>query len=312
MHFLILTILLTVGLFVIFRAFARFGINTFQAIVINYWVCVITGLLFASQPGALLTVSLQTPWVQMGLLLGLMFIFTFNLMGLTTQQLGVTVATVAGKMSLVVPVIASVFVFGASAGAFSLTDYTGMCLAFVAILLTSIKKKEAIAPPPYKHPQVKLRLPAKAAFMPLGVFVFSGLIDTTINYTNYRLLDPAYAEIFPIVCFASAALIGGCILAWQLATGKQKLGVKELVAGVILGVPNYFSIYFLVLTLTEFANDGAFLYPVINVGVVVVSALAAVLIFREKLTLINRVGVLVAILAIVMLSWDELLRGLAG
>jgi drug/metabolite transporter (DMT)-like permease len=311
MHFLILTIFLTVGLFVIFRAFSRFGINTFQAIVVNYWVCVITGLLFASQPGDLLRVSLHTPWVQMGVLLGLMFIFTFNLMGQTTQQLGVTVATVAGKMSLVVPVLASVFLFGASEGAFSATDYLGMILAFTAILLTSIKKKEKLAPPPFKHPQVKLRLPAKALFMPLGVFVFSGLIDTTINYTNYRLLDPAYAEVFPIVSFGSAALVGGVILAWQLTAGKQKIRLKEVLAGIILGVPNYFSIYFLVLTLTEFSNDGAFLYPIINVGVVVVSALAAVIIFREKLTMLNRLGVLTAILAILLLSWDEISRGFA-
>ena len=106
MLYLIISILLNAAIFIGFRTFAHFGVRTLPAIVINYYVCVLTGLVFLGNykeiPSLL---SWESYWIYYALILGLLFIFTFNLMALTTQRLSVTVSSIAAKMSLVVPVL---------------------------------------------------------------------------------------------------------------------------------------------------------------------------------------------------------------
>jgi len=46
MLYLLLTILANVAIFMAFRSFSKFNINTLPAIVVNYGVCVITGTLY--------------------------------------------------------------------------------------------------------------------------------------------------------------------------------------------------------------------------------------------------------------------------
>jgi drug/metabolite transporter (DMT)-like permease len=304
MIYLVLSILFTVCLFVVFKLYALYNVNTFQAIVINYWVCVVTGMWFMSNPVQLWEVHISMPWVRVALFLGLLFIFTFNLMAITTQRLGVTIATVAGKMSLIIPVLASLLVFKSSAKSFDIAGYIGLLFALVAILLTSVKKKEK----PATDEAIPLKLTPVMILLPLGVFLFSGLIDTSINYVNFSLLQPDQSEVFPIVIFAMAAFAGTMTMAIRGIVYKEKFQWRSIPAGVILGVPNYFSIYFLVMALTAFNNDGAFLYPVINIGVIITSAIVAVFLFKERLTVINKVGVGLAILAIILLSYKEILQ----
>lgn len=260
-----------------------------------------------SNPLQLWQVHIQLPWVQASMVLGLIFIFTFNLLAVTTQRLGVTIATVAGKMSLVIPVLASLLVFKSSTRNFDMAGYAGLIAALLAILLTSVKQKEE----PAANEAVSIKLTPMMLLLPVSVFLFSGLIDTLINYVNFRLLQPDQSEVFPIVIFAMAAFAGTLTMAIRGIVYKEKFVWRSIPAGLVLGVPNYFSIYFLVMALTAFNNDGAFLYPVLNIGVIITSAIVAVFGFKEKLSIVNKVGVGLAILAILLLSYQELVQQLA-
>ncbi len=73
-----------------------------------------------------------------------------------------------------------------------------------------------------------------------------------------------------------------------------------------MGVPNYLSFYTLLLALSDFGSNGAFVYPLYNIGVIVVAALVALLFFQERLTTANKIGLGVAVIAIGMISWQEL------
>ncbi|EMR03569.1 hypothetical protein [Cesiribacter andamanensis] len=295
MPYLLLGILFNVAIFLIFRGYVRFGVATLPAIVVNYFVCVLTGLVFMGDTAALQLVSLDSPWLVFALFLGVLFIGTFYMMALTTQRLSVTVSSIAAKMSLALPVIFSLFVLQIESKAFDGWNYLGIGLAFVAIYMSSWK------------PRLKGKAPLPGNrlifLLPVGVFLCSGIIDTTINYTSYRYLSEREEAIFPLVIFGVAALLGLILqLVRRIPTGK-----KELLGGIALGVPNFFSIYFIVKGLADFDNNGAFFYPLLNISIILGSALLAILLYKEKLLPVNQIGLGLAVLAIFLLSYQEIL-----
>ncbi|MFT6969881.1 MAG: drug/metabolite transporter (DMT)-like permease [Roseivirga sp.] len=295
MFYLLLTILANVAIFLSFRSFSKFNINTFPAIVTNYFVCVITGSLYVGFGNIKANLAIDQNWFLVAAILGIVFVSTFYLMAKTTQTRGVAVATVASKMSLAIPVLFSLFIFKIGTSSLDFWNYLGIVIAFVAIYLVSKKQKQAGTIPK------KITLSYLA--LPLAVFVLGGLIDTTLNYANHNLIEEEVEGVFPIVTFASAFVLGLLFILIK----KIKVKPKDIIGGIYLGVPNYFSIYFQLKALTAFENNGAILYPTLNIGIIIVSTVFAILLFKEKLNLLNQIGIGLAIAAILLLSYQEIL-----
>ena len=112
--------------------------------------------------------------------------------------------------------------------------------------------------------------------------------------------------LYPIFVFVSA-FVTGCIVC--LVKGV-KFGRKELIGGLCPGVPNYFSIYFNLKALSAFDNNGAIVYPALNIGIIICSTLLAIVLFKEKLSKLNYIGVLLALVVIFLLSYQEILKAL--
>lgn len=296
MIFLLLTILANVGIFMAFRAFSHFKVNTFPAIVTNYAVCVITGSLYTGPQEVIDRLDPGAPWFAFAGFLGVIFVSTFFLMARTTQLRGVAVATVASKMSLAIPVVFSLFIFQISSTPLDAWNYAGIVLAFVAIMMVSKPKEQQSSP----------ALSLKTLALPLAVFLLGGVIDTSLNYANHHWINADIEPVFPILTFGFAFAIGMIVC---LVRGIKFRRV-DILAGILLGVPNYFSIFLQLKALTAFDNNGAILYPSLNIGIIIGSTLAAVLIFREKLGRINQVGVALAVIVIFLLSHQEILKNL--
>jgi multidrug transporter EmrE-like cation transporter len=296
---LVACILCTVFLILTFKFYEIFKVPTFQAIVVNYITCTIVGLLQFSPVPALNQV-VQASWFPFALLLGTLFIFTFYLIAITAQRVGVTAASVASKISLVIPVLVSLLILQNNLKDYTWPNYLGMAVAVAAIVLTAL--------PAGKNPQDGAKnKPALASLaLPFLIFVSSGVGDALINYTNQYYLQPADADAFTTFTFATSAAMGTLVLVYQLFFRKQTFGLRSLVGGIVLGIPNYFSIYFLLKTLSAFKNDGAFLYPVINIGIILGGMAAAIILFKERLSKINLVGVTVAVVALILLSYQEI------
>lgn len=293
MQYIIFCILANVGIFLCFRGFSYFKMNTFQAIVINYLVCVITGVFFIGDVEFLGHVQVNEPWVIVAMILGAVFIVAFYIMAITTQRMGITVASIASKMSLVIPVVVSMWVLMIKSKEYAAINYIGIALAVIAILLASVKKRGGMS---------KMPSGVGLFILPLTVFILGGAIDTTINYTNHKFLPEGESAVFVILIFGSAFLLGAV---W-LGIRKSQIESKNIVGGAVLGIINYFSLYFLVKALTAFNNDGAVVYPVLNVGIILVSSLLSVIIFREKLLAVNKFGLLLAVLAVIFIFYQEI------
>jgi len=300
MLYLLLSIFLSVALLLNFRLFPRFGVNTFQAIVFNYPVCFLTGwlLLPRDQP---LTVDFAQTWTWLALALGVGFILTFLLSGLSTQRMGITVTSLANNLSLVIPVCFSLFVFRTLGGkSFDALNYLGLGLAVVAVGLSTLKNDGAAT-------GIQPRRLGLNVLLPVAVFLFYGATNTMINYINIHYIPSADATIaVTLVMIAGAIVTGLLMLAVRLVQGREKLEGRSLVGAVTLGVPNFLSFYTLLLALSHFKGNGAFVYPLYNIGVILVAALMATLFFGEKLSSANKIGLALAVLAIGLISWQEL------
>ena len=249
-------------------------------------------MIFLNDPQNVFHIKIDLPWVWIALGLGVIFISTFYLMALTTQKYSITVSSIAAKMSLVSPVLVSLFILNVESKSYSLFNYVGIVVAFPAIIMCSLKGWSKSSRSPV----------TSTILLPVSVFIFGGVIDSSINFTNHTYLTSKTEPIFPIVIFSSASFIGLCLV----VLGKERITLKNIAGGVILGVINYFSIYFLLRALTYFNNDGAILYPLLNIGIILLSAIVSVLFFHEKLSALNKIGILLALLAIALISYQEL------
>jgi len=289
MLFLIGSIILTSYLTLSFKVTERLRINTFQAIVFNYLTCVITGSWFNGY-FPVSAAAVHQPWFPWALLMGTIFIATFNIVGFTTQQLGVSVASVSNKLSLVIPFIFSVILYREP---LTILKSAGIVLALVAVYLT-VKRNNA---------DIQKKTGKWLLILPLLLFAGSGLLDTLIKYTEQRSLNGSNNNDFLITAFASAGCIGLTLLFILLITGKQRFDYRAILAGLAIGFPNYFSIWCLMTVLKLYAGNSSAIIPINNMGIVLFSALAAWLLFKERLSLVNWLGIVLSVCAIALIAF---------
>jgi drug/metabolite transporter (DMT)-like permease len=227
------------------------------------------------------------------------------MMGLSTNAVGVTITSVFVKISMVIPILFSLFILQNSKKVFDFWNYAGLVLAGIAIVASSWKNS---APPP-SSPTVKTKnsLNLFAILLPLMVFAFSGIIDTAIAVLNERFAKPESPTALPILIFAAAGTWGLLVLLMQFLKDKSIPPFRAVIGGIVLGTPNFFSLYFMVKSLHDFGNNGALFFPLFNIAIILFSALGGWLLFKEKLSNLNKAGVLLALLAIGMIAYQEIL-----
>ncbi|MDC7995596.1 DMT family transporter [Altibacter sp. HG106] len=290
MIYLILSILASTLIFVVFKLFDRFQINTLHAIVVNYVVACSCGLV--GYEGALSLAAIpERGWFYFTLGLGALFILIFNLMAITTQRSGLSVVSVATKMSVVVPIVFGLLYYKEQLGVFKAI---GIVLALVAVYLASIKNKEG------------LHVQKKNLIFPILVFLGSGIIDTSIKFLEDRYVANDEVPLFSATIFAAAAVIGLIIVGAQYFKGTFSFTWKNVLGGLALGVPNYFSIYFLVKALRSGILESSGIFTVNNVAIVMCSTLLGIALFRERLLPKNWLGIALAIVSIILVAVTKL------
>lgn len=285
MIYLLLSVVFSTSLFVIFKYFEIFKIDTLKAIVVNYLVAFTLGFVLASEKISITDIPNQ-PWVFGAIALGLLFVSIFFVMALTAQQNGVSVVSVAGKMSVVVPILFGVYLYNESLGVFKII---GIIIALVAVYLASVKQNED------KHEKAGL-------ILPVILFIGSGAIDTTLKYVQNNYVSEGGVEIFSGSLFGFAALFGLIILAIKTIKKPEAFGWRNVVAGIVLGIPNYYSIVFLIKALQTKGFESSTLFTINNVSIVIVSTLVGLLLFKEKFSVKNKIGIMMAVIGIILVA----------
>jgi drug/metabolite transporter (DMT)-like permease len=287
MIWLVLSIATSSLLYVIFKSFEVFRVNTLHAIVVNYLVACITGFIAYGSVPSLEKIA-HADWLFYALFLGFLFITIFNVMALTSQKNGLSVAAVSSKMSLVLPVVTGLWLYEESIG---WVKILGILLALASVYLTSIKSKNG------------LTFKKSTLFLPIFLFLGSGIIDTTIKYAETKYVPTGEEPLFSAVCFVMAFILGGCILIYE-AVNNRYINIRSMIAGIILGIPNYFSIFFLIKTLKN-GMESSVVYPINHVGTVILTSVLGILLFKEKLISKNYVGISIAVVAIIFIAYAK-------
>lgn len=294
MWYLMGSIVLTSYLTLSFKICEKYGVSVFQAIVFNYLICVITGsVVNGSFPVG--SETLHTLWFRWACVMGVLFIAIFNIIALTTQTISVAVASVANKLSLIIPVILSVWLYHESVKIWQLF---GIILALIAVILTCYQ--------PTVSEQKSSSIKNKWKYiLPFVLFLGSGLLDSLINHVQKTYVSPTNSNAYLISGFLSAATIGTTILLIQYLRKKQVFEFKNLLAGILIGIPNYFSIWCLVHFLKESPWQSSASIPVNNMGIVLFSSVVAWGLFKERLLIINWIGIILSGVAIYFIAFGS-------
>jgi uncharacterized membrane protein len=295
MLYLLLTILFNAYLAVAFKVFERFKIDSLQAIVANYWVCVATGSVFIGNL-PIGQASAAQPWFWWALIMGAAFISIFNLIAYCTKEDGITTTTIANKLSMVIPVAFALWLYNDK---MSLTKGLGILLAIPAVYLSSRTKDD-------KGRKQNL-------WLAILLFAASGLLDTLINYIAHQYFttdnlkaDEQGQSVYLIHAFASAAVIGTCLVTYLLLSKRRHFEWKNIIAGIALGVPNFFSIYFLMRLLQTGFLPGSAAIPVNNIGILLFATVTAIIFFKEKANVARIIGMILSIAAILLIMFSDL------
>lgn len=300
MLYLLLSILCSTALITVFKLFPRFKIDTFGAIVINYFVCVLAGGLYNGQ-----LFDLGAPYMPYAFILGIIFISCFYAVGLTVRLFGVTISSVLQKMSLLVSVPYAIIALKEPAGSLKII---GLGLAFAAVLASNWPEKLAEGDVRKQERQQYLAQGGSLLllwFFPIYSFSGSGLIEVLLQYVQQSILGGTQEEsaAFTTAIFASAGLLGALVYLYQLLRAKARWSWKNVGGGIALGIPNYFSIVFLLLAFNVW--DKSVVLPINNISIVMATALLGLFFFHERLSKINYIGVLLAIFAILLMAYSQ-------
>jgi len=294
MIFLLIAIICSASIGVVFKLFKQFDVNTLQAIVFNYYVCGIIGFsLFSDQIGSISQLP-QKPWFGYALILGVIFIMAFFVAARCVQYFGVSLTAIMQKISLVITVLFAIVVFGESA---TYLKWIGLFLSFLAIVLINYR--------PSRNRGIE-RISPLLLLLPFITFGFNGLIDVIIYYVRASDLNSNSEGGFTTMIFCFAGIIGSFLLLTLILIGKTKIAFRNILGGVVLGIPNFFSIYGLTKALS-IGLGGSVIFPIYNSGMILMATFFGFVFFKEYLKWYNLLGIVAAIAAIVFFTSSDLL-----
>lgn len=287
MLYLLLAILGSGVIPVLFRAFDKIGVNLFWAIPANYVTCVLIGNLLAGNSVNLASLTAQ-PWIGFAAVQGILLAVNFYLLAYTAQRAGVAVAALASRLSVAIPSLLAFVLYGDS---LTPVKVAGLCAALLALYLCTAPDKGS------STSTVRL-----FQLMPILVFITFGCYFSILKYLQSYYLDGssyhAYVMSGFIFAFASSIAIG--VSKGVFSSGDFRM--KHILAGIFLGGINYIAVYALLEVLALKGWESSQLFPIYSVGVVAVSAILAMLFFRERLSGQRTVGLAVGMAAVALLN----------
>jgi len=288
MLYLILCIISSTSIMIVFKLLDRLKVSSINAIVINYFTASLLGFIAVGGSGAN---PLEADWFPVALIMGFVFVFMFNVIGYSTRIAGITVTSLTTKLSVVIPVIFSIVIFNEE-----LTIYkvAGMLLALSAIVMIVYKPTETSG--------LKIRS-REVIWVPVILFFGAGAIDSFIKYAQEVHVPDDETLLFSATTFLAAAFTSvGFRLAGRFEPRENKW-YRLFPAGIALGIVNFGSLFFLVMALGSNKIASSVVFGINNIGIVLLSVIVGMVIFGEKLSLMNKAGIFIAIISILILFY---------
>ncbi len=290
MLFVFLSICCSVIVSVMLKLAKRYHIDVYQAVTWNYSMAILLTWFFFKPSLA----NLQDAPVLNYVALGVLFPLLFLIMATAVSKAGIVRTDVAQRLSLFIPIIAAFLLFGEASNPVKLI---GIALAFVAILCSIPWQKTSNSLDNKNNKGSWIYL--------LIVFLGFGVIDVLLKQITKVNNVPFTTAIFIIFILAFGLSFIGLI--YQVIKKKMRFSWPHILIGWVLGLFNFGNILFYLKAHKALANNPSSVFSSMNIGVIVVGTIIGVVVFKEKLSILNRVGLLVAVLAIVVIYFPQTL-----
>ena len=288
MTYLVLSMLCSVGVSVLLKLAAQFGVDTRQAITVNYAVAAImAALLLKPQLAGLAQPSAS--WALIGAL-GVLLPSVFLAMAEAVRHAGIVRSDAAQRLSLFIPVIAAFTLFGESPETGKLM---GLALALAAMACLVGRYRPGMKGDASKGDASDTGGEGAWRWL-LAIWLGYGSID--VLFKQVAKAGTAFAPAL-LASFVLAGVLMLVYLAWRRVTWNR----RSMLGGVVLGLLNFANILFYIRAHQHFASHPTMVFATMNIGVVALGTVVGALAFRERLSARHGLGIALTLVAIVVM-----------
>lgn len=283
MWFVFLSVICSVLVGVFLKVAKRFHLNVFQIITFNYCSALLLTY-FTYQPN----LSIEQKSVPYALFISLAFLLpiVFFIQAKSIKLTGIVKTDIAQRLSLFIPLIASYYLFNET---FSSLKIIAFIIGFSAIFFTLNKKSSK---------------KSSNWIYPLLVMFGFGVIDVLFKKVAVLKDFSFITSLFLIFC--GAFLVSIFFLVGKIIVQKEKIEMKNILWGLVLGILNFGNILFYLKAHKALAENPSTVFAGMNMGVIILGSLTGILLFKEKMTKWNYFGIFLAIISIIIITLSQL------
>jgi drug/metabolite transporter (DMT)-like permease len=284
MLFLVLSILFSVTVGVIFKVGRKYTLNTIQIVAWNYVFALLLCYFFYSPD--LKAINTSVPWniyIPLGILLPTIFLF----LAASIKHMGIVKTDAAQRLSLFIPILAAWLLFNEEFNSIKLIAFL---IALPALFLILAKKTD--------NQNGKWIYPAV-------VLVGFGAIDILFKQIALTTSLPFTTSLF--IVFGISLILILAVVFYEIVSKKALLKSDNLLFGALVGVFNFGNILFYLKAHQAFAKNPSTVFAAMNMGVIIIGSVVGIVVFKEKVSRYNYFGLLLAIVAIVLITFSQLL-----
>nr|WP_309757536.1 EamA family transporter [Flavobacterium sp.] len=278
MLFLILSVICSVTVGILFKIARKYTINHTQIVAWNYVFAML--FCYATFSPDITKVNSTAPWELysvIGILLPIIFLF----LAASIKHMGIVKTDAAQRLSLFIPILAAWLIFNEQ---FSILIIVAFVVAVPALLLILSKSTQSTATK-WVYPAV--------------VLIGFGVIDILFKQISSFTSLPYTTSLFVIFGIAMTIMIA--VVAYEIILKNIVLKTSNVIFGALVGMFNFGNILFYLKAHQDFSKSPSTVFAGMNLGVIVVGSLVGVLIFKEKLSKLNFLGLSLALVAIVLI-----------
>ena len=291
MLYLILSILSASTISITIRFSKNHVKNKVMMFLTNYVVCMICSIFFLTNINSIPKEELSFP-IWFGIIMGFFYLVTFLFYEFNIRKNGVILSNIFSKLGTILPVIVTFVFFNEAPKPLKII---GIVLAVIAVVIMNLEfKKKTIELEEDENKKEDTTINVVYIFL-IIFFLLSGVTDSATTIFNHMSI-PELNGFFLLFVFGSAFIFALILLIIK----HGKISIYDVLFGVIIGVPNYFSSFFTLKALETVPAQ--IVYPTFCVGTIMIVTLFGVLAFKERLKLKDYIGILIIIAALILLN----------
>ena len=260
--------------------------NNISMLSVNYFLCMILAIIYTGVGNLMQMGEGLGTAIGLGSINGFFYIASLILFQNSVKKNGVVLSSIFMKLGIMMPLIISILLFGEMP---TVVQVIGFVIAVTAIVIINMKEKEENV----TNHKTNRTSPVKLGL--ILVLVGCGMADG-MSKIYQELGTREFEELFLVCTFVIAFILSVLFVKYK----KQKYTSNEILYGILLGVPNYYSARFLLKALGEIPAVVA--YPTFSIGTIAVITLTGVVAFKEKLTIRQMFAVGLIAVAVVLLN----------